>query len=399
MKILVAEDDRATLGRIRGLLQKWGHECVTASDGLSAWKLIRKERPRLLITDWLMPGLDGLGLLKKIREEGHEQIYVIFLTGRDEIPNLVEAMEAGADDFIRKPFNTEELRVRVRAGLRIMEQKEALERANDELAMAYLKLQVANGRMRSELQAAAEIQESFFPVEPPHSQHARFAWHHQSCEAHSGDTFNFVPLDPDHIGLYVANFNGHGLGSALMSAQLNLTLTRFASGESAGNPALNSSGNFDIETPAEVARWLNQRFRYFERLRYFTFLYGIMDFEEGAFHYTSAAHPGPIVISHGRAEVRKLTPPAVGLRADATFENQKVAVGSGDRLYFYTDGIFGVENRQGREFDEAGLARLLLEHADEPLESGLKTVVGQAMRWGKSKPLKDDVCLIGVEVT
>lgn len=392
MKVLIAEDDRATLGRIKSLLSKWGHECVTAADGAAAWKLVRKERPALVITDWLMPEVDGLGLLKMIREESNEQIYVIFLTGRDEVPHLVEAMEAGADDFIRKPFHTEELRVRVRAGLRIMEQKLALERANDELAMAYLRLQVANGRMRSELQAAAEIQESFFPAEPPQSDRARFAWYHQPCEAHSGDTFNFLPMDSSHIGLYVANFNGRGVGSALMSAQLNLTLSRFGAPEDLNEPPV-------VETPAEVARWLNQRFRYFERLRYFTFLYGIMDFDEKAFRYTSAAHPGPIVISQGKAEIRRLTPPAVGLRPDATFENQTVTIKPGDRLYFYTDGIFGIENRQGKEFDEPALAQLLLDRADEPLESGLRSAVDEAMNWGKPAPLKDDLCLIGVEVT
>lgn len=395
MKVLVAEDDRATLGRIRSLLQQWGHDCITANEGTTAWKLLQKEHPRLLITDWMMPGIDGLQLLKKIREEHQEQIYVIFLTGRDEIPNLVEAMEAGADDFIRKPFNTEELRVRVRAGLRIMEQKQALERANDELAMAYLKLQVANGRMRSELEAAAEIQESFFPASPPRSDRARFAWLHQPCEAHSGDTFNFLPMDRNRIGIYVANFNGHGVGSALMAAQLNLTLSRF---QNRDEPLPGPGFALDPDTPAEVARWLNQRFRYFERLRYFTLLYGVMDFEEKAFRYTSAAHPGPIVVSHGKAQIRKLTPPAVGLRADATFENQTLSLESGDRLYFYTDGIFGNDDSQGREFDEESLARLLLARAGEPLESGLESAVREATNGGKSGPLKDDLCLIGVEV-
>jgi phosphoserine phosphatase RsbU/P len=396
MKVLVAEDDRATLGRIRSLLRQWGHDCIEAGDGLTAWKLIRKERPRLVITDWVMPQMDGLELLQKIRDEISEQVYVIFLTGRDEIPHLVEAMETGADDFIRKPFHTEELRVRVRAGLRMMEQKEALERANDELAMAYLKLQVANGRMKSELQAAAEIQEAFFPVEAPHSDFARFAWFHQPCEAHSGDTFNFLPLDRHRIGLYVANFNGHGVGSALMSAQLNLTLSRIGNTQEPREPS--GMGELSIEAPAEVARWLNHRFRYFERLRYFTLLYGVMDFEKKAFRYTSAAHPGPIVISQGRAQIRKLTPPAVGLRSDAQFQDQTVALDSGDRLFFYTDGIFGIENILGREFDEDSLAQLLLEGAHEPLESSLKSAVDQVVKWGKPEPLKDDLCLIGVEV-
>lgn len=400
MKLLIAEDDRVTLGRLQSLLQQWGYDCLTARNGAEGWKLFRRERPELVITDWVMPELDGLHFLRKIRDESRDQPYVIFLTGRDEIPHLVEAMEAGADDFIRKPFNADELRVRIRAGSRIVEQKRALEKANDELAMAYLKLQVANGRMRSELEAAAELQEAFLPAEPPLSEHARFAWYHQPCEAHSGDTFNFLPVDASHIGLYVANFNGHGLGSALMSAQLNLTLSRSLQAEALPLPA--HEPRLDLppfDLPAEVARWLNHRFRYFERLRYFTLLYGILDFERKDFRYTSAAHPGPIVISRGRAQIRKLTPPAVGMRADATFETQSLALEAGDRLYFYTDGLFGIEDPRGKEFDEEALASLLLEQAGETLEASLKSVVDQALEWGKPTPLKDDLSLIGVEVT
>jgi sigma-B regulation protein RsbU (phosphoserine phosphatase) len=390
MKVLVAEDDRATLGRISALLQSWGHECLPASDGAAAWKLLQEHRPPLVITDWVMPDVDGLTLLKQIREQSLQPAYVIFLTGKESMSHLVEAMESGADDFIRKPFDSEELRVRVRAGARIMEQQHQLEKANEELAMAYLKLHVANGRMRSELQAAAEIQDAFLPSSPPPTEHANFAWYHKTCEAHSGDTFNFVPLDQDRVGVYVASFSGHGVGSTLMSAQLSLTMSR---------PTGNEPGPLPVEEPAEVARWLNDRFRYFDRLRYFTFLYGILDFRRMTFRYTSAAHPGPIVISRGRARVRKLTPPAVGIREDAQFKNQLLHLHPGDRLFLYNSGFFEMENFLGDTFTEEILAELLVQETTDPLDDGLRRAGEKALEWGKADDLKRDLCLVGVEIS
>lgn len=394
MKVLIAEDDRATRGRINALLTDWGHECLAASNGAEAWQLFHDHRPSIVLTDWMMPDVDGLTLLKQIREQAPQPVYVIFLTGKESLSHLVEAMEAGADDFIRKPFNPEELRVRLRAGARIMEQQHQLEKANEELAMAYLQLHVANGRMRSELEAAAEIQEAFLPSGPPATRRANFAWYHKACEQHSGDTFNFVPLDPEHVGLYIASFSGHGVGSTLMSAQLSLTLRPPQEGARPhGQDEL-----MPVTQPAEMARWLNDRFRYFDRLRYFTLLYGIIDFEKMAFRYTSAAHPGPIIISKGKARVRKLTPPAVGIREDAQFKNQILQLHPGDRLYLYNAGFFEIENFLGEPFTEETLADLLLAQANEPLDTGLAWAGDKAVEWGKSDALKRDLCLVGVEV-
>lgn len=389
MKVLIAENDRAPRTRIRALLKEWGHDCLTTSDVDSAWRLLQRHRPRLVITDWVMPDLDAVSLLKRIRDRESSRCHVIVLTGKESMAHLVEAMEAGADDFIRKPFDPEELRVRVRAGERIMEQQQRLEQANEELSMAYLKLHVANGRMRSELQAAAEIQDAFLPTAPPPVRQATFAWYHKSCEAHSGDTFNFVPIDPDHVGLYVASCSGEGVGSALLSAQLSLTLSRQTTLD--GDP-------MPMGEPAAMAHWLNDRFRYFDRLRYFTFLYGILDFQQRTLRYTSAAHPGPIVISRGRARHCHLTPPAVGFQEDARFRNRTLHLHPGDRIYLYNTAFFGPRNALGERFTEDVLTDLLLAESHLPIEEGVNRAGVRALEWDPSGHLRRDLCLVGVEI-
>jgi len=134
MKILIAEDDPAFRHLLEDTLVRWGYEVVVCRDGNEAWQaLAAEDAPQLAILDWLMPGLDGLELCRRVRKEGHAlYTYIILLTSQQQEEDLVAGMEAGADDYIIKPFKTNELRVRLNAGKRLLElQNELAARAAD----------------------------------------------------------------------------------------------------------------------------------------------------------------------------------------------------------------------------------------------------------------------------
>lgn len=135
MKVLAAEDNPVFQSTLRSLLTKWGYEAVTARDGNQAWELLQGEdTPRMAILDWMMPGMDGVELCRRIRSAAREPyIYILLLTARTESGDLVEGMEAGADDYLTKPFNAHELRVRLRAGRRILDLQEELLLAREAL--------------------------------------------------------------------------------------------------------------------------------------------------------------------------------------------------------------------------------------------------------------------------
>lgn len=128
MRILIADDDPLTLLLLENALTGSGYEVVTATNGLAAWEILRRDdAPPLAILDWVMPGMDGVDVCRKVRREGGKPyIYIIMLTGRAGTRYVVQGMEAGADDYVSKPFNEQELRVRVRAGRRIVDLQEAL---------------------------------------------------------------------------------------------------------------------------------------------------------------------------------------------------------------------------------------------------------------------------------
>ena len=135
MKVLVAEDNPVFQSMLRALLTKWGYDVVPARDGLEAWRILESANPpRLAILDWMMPGMDGVELCRRVRAAGREPyIYILLLTARTESEDLVQGMEAGADDYLTKPFNREELRVHLRAGRRILDLQEELMVAREAL--------------------------------------------------------------------------------------------------------------------------------------------------------------------------------------------------------------------------------------------------------------------------
>ncbi len=133
MKALIAEDNPGFRQILERMLKKWGYDVVAADSGLKAWEMLQAtDPPRLAILDWMMPGLDGVEVCRRVRELGREPyIYILLLTARDTPEELVEGMEAGADDYLRKPVNSHELRVRLRAGRRILDLQEELMRARE----------------------------------------------------------------------------------------------------------------------------------------------------------------------------------------------------------------------------------------------------------------------------
>jgi signal transduction histidine kinase len=141
MKVLIAEDDPISQRLLQSHLEKWGHEVTAASGGAEAWDLFQVGTQQIVITDWMMPDIDGLELVRRIRSFNRPgYVYVILLTARNRKEDMVQGMEAGADDYVGKPFDREELRVRVRQGERIIRLEHTLAEQNKALREAQASL-------------------------------------------------------------------------------------------------------------------------------------------------------------------------------------------------------------------------------------------------------------------
>jgi CheY-like chemotaxis protein len=143
LQILVAEDEPTTRRVLEARLQRWGHEVVCAANGDEAWDILQRDgAPSLLVLDRMMPGRSGLDLCRDIRATDRAVTpYIILLTGLGEKGQVVEGFDAGADDYVTKPFNSAELRARIKTGQRILELQFALaKRVRDlEESLAHVK--------------------------------------------------------------------------------------------------------------------------------------------------------------------------------------------------------------------------------------------------------------------
>ena len=124
--MVIADDDPVSREILAGLLRKWNYEVLIANDGREAMETLRAQsEPVLAVLDWMMPGLEGIEICRRVREI-NKSIYVILLTARSSKECVVEALDAGADDYLAKPFDKEELRARLSVGLRILSLQSSL---------------------------------------------------------------------------------------------------------------------------------------------------------------------------------------------------------------------------------------------------------------------------------
>jgi sigma-B regulation protein RsbU (phosphoserine phosphatase) len=134
MKILIAEDEEFSRKMLQTILIKDGHGVVVVEDGQKALAIFEKEAPDMLITDWMMPDLDGLELCRRIRALNlPSYVYIILLTALTEKERIIEGLDAGADDYVTKPYDRTELLARMRAGERVIQLEKSLRQKNKEL--------------------------------------------------------------------------------------------------------------------------------------------------------------------------------------------------------------------------------------------------------------------------
>lgn len=143
MRVLIADDSIVSRHLLDATLRKWGYEVVVACDGVEAWNILQSpDAPKLVILDWVMPGLTGPEVCRLVRQQAKSgensankdsYTYILLLTSKSLKEDLIEGMESGADDYITKPFDQHELKVRLRAGTRIIDLERELIFAREEL--------------------------------------------------------------------------------------------------------------------------------------------------------------------------------------------------------------------------------------------------------------------------
>jgi sigma-B regulation protein RsbU (phosphoserine phosphatase) len=239
----------------------------------------------------MMPHLAGVDLCRRIRAARFSHYtYVILCTSKGANSDLVEGMDAGADDFLVKPISPEELRVKVRAGERVLNLEQGLADRNRELAATNSRLELAHQLIEDDLKAAAWMQERLLPPAELEAHGVRCEWRLQPSSYIAGDIFNFFALDEDQVGFYLLDVSGHGVPAAMLSVTLSMVLTPEGAHGSPLKRFNRVTGGFDVVPPDEVIRELNGPFQSKDD-RYFTMVYGIFDTTTYRLRMAQAGHP------------------------------------------------------------------------------------------------------------
>ncbi|HSW48884.1 MAG TPA: SpoIIE family protein phosphatase [Bryobacteraceae bacterium] len=271
--------------------------------------------------------------------------------------------------------------------------------AQEELKRANEQLEAANRSLKQDLDAAAAVQRSLLPADPPEVPGIRFAWEFRPCQELAGDFLNVLQLDEHHVGVYILDVSGHGVAAALLSVTLSHVLSPVADRSFLYQAVPETPGAYRVTPPADVVARLNKHFRMGPRaLQYFTMVYGVMDTRTREFRFVTAGHPGPVLACPGRApEVLEASGIPVGLLPDADYEERVVRLRPGDRLYLATDGLTEAENAAGEEFGAARLLEACGQNRNRPLDESLQEVVSRVEQWCAPAHPGDDVAMLAIE--
>lgn len=381
-KILTIDDDPFIQLMLRRMLQAQGYDIISASNGEDGIRQAHTHRPALIVCDWQMPGMDGLTVCRTIKADPTlAKAFFILLTSRSEIADRVKGLDTGADDFLSKPLEPNELKARIRAGLRLYQSSQELQT----LAEA---LQMQKQALEAELGEAADYVKSILPA--PISGNVTIASRFLPSRQLGGDCFDYYWLDPDYLMVYLLDVSGHGLGSALLSVAVQNVL------RSQSLPGVN------FYQPSLVLKALNETFQMEQQNdRYFTIWYGIYNQRRRQLTYASAGHPPAVLVSKGAAtpEVKQLRTRGqpIGMMPDAKYVSESCSVEHPSTLYIFSDGIYEIRQRNEKFWTLADFIALLAKHSAD-MADNLDVIFQQVQAVSGCNTFEDDCSLLQVQL-
>ena len=380
-KILVVDDEPRNVRILQIQLNARGYTVYTAADGLQALEVVKEEKPDLILLDINMPKMDGFEVVKQVRaNEATEFIPIVMITAlRDTRENRIKSIEAGADDFIEKPFDSLEVLARVRSLLRIKHYQDTLAKYN--------------ARLQEELQMARSIQEILIPQDGVQELSGfRVASHCCPEMAVGGDFFDVWEIAPNRLGVFISDVMGHGVSAAFVTVFIKTILAEFQQ---------------QIENdPGHLLEILNTRFNDLISSRLFMFataFCGIIDLDKGELVCANAGHSFPFLYNAQEKTYHpvgdKNTGNGLGIWRDSVYEITHYPFDQLSKMFLYTDGVYEAKNPKGEEFTVDRLGQLVSAWKEQSAAE-LVTSVSEAIdTFTDNCPKDDDLTLVAIEVS
>jgi sigma-B regulation protein RsbU (phosphoserine phosphatase) len=390
IQALLVDDDPMILALLSAFLESKGYSVTRADNGQAALKRIAQGGINLVITDWMMPFMDGMELCRAIRKKQHANyIYLIMLTSNNEEDSLVAAMQAGVDDFLGKPFSPAELGARLYAAERVLALEAGLEKRNRDLAEAY-------DQLSRELELAKAMQLAVLPERADFGRIC-FDWIFEASSYVGGDILDYFRIDDNHLCFYVIDVSGHGVSAAMMAFSAQNYL--LSSSQQIAKTIARQGGDIGSVAEIMVAKHNHHFMQMKETSLYLTMIYGLVDTATGLVALVQAGHPPPLYVDPAGV----VTPIGdgglpIGILANATYEAHLLQLIPGSRLFLYSDGVTECSDTSGRLFGQQRLESILGRQNGLSLTTTGAEVRQALFEWkGSLGAFDDDITLLSLE--
>jgi phosphoserine phosphatase RsbU/P len=368
LDILIIDDDPVTCLVLRRVLEQQGYRVTIAANGQAGIELAQS-MPALIICDWMMPVMNGLEVCRCLKADpALATTFFILLTSRTELDDRIAGLDAGADEFLSKPIDPNELKARVRAGLRLYQLNQDLQKEKQRLE-------------QERAEGAAYVQSILpAPMESPMIR-SRFVPSSQL----GGDCFDYFWVTPDLLVIYLLDVSGHGLKSALSSVQILQVLRSRGLG-------------VDYQNPQAVLEALNRQFAMEAHdHQYFTLWYGVYDQTHHELVYASAGHPPALLLTTDVQPLKTKGLP-IGLFEKTQYTCDRVNIPVNSTLYLFSDGIYEVMQADGTVWGFAAFAEFLkaCHSSGKPC---LDAIIDQAKSHCSAETFSDDLSLLQIHFT
>ncbi len=399
--VLVVDDSRVQRRILSSYLNRWGYRVIEADTGEAALKICEYEKPDLIISDWMMPGMSGLEFCTAYRQMRSDRYgYFILLTSKSEKGEVAHGLDIGADDFLTKPVNAAELRARISAGRRILRMERELTEKNRLVSETLAEMQTLYDAIDRDLIEARHLQQSLVRDRVRHYPGLDLSLLLRPAGRVGGDLVGAFRVNDRQIGCYSIDVSGHGIASALMTARL-------AACFSGNSPEQNIAISHDAEgrivmlPPSEVAEKLNTLIlEEMETEHYLTLLLAQVDLPSGEVVFTQAGHPHPALQhSDGTMEFPGVGGLPVGLIPGATFEDTTLTLAPGARFFLSSDGITECEDVNGTMLDQKGLGDVMTRNAKLSGEAFFDALIWDMTQFAGTSDFADDVSGVLLDFT
>jgi sigma-B regulation protein RsbU (phosphoserine phosphatase) len=388
MKTLIVDDDASMLLLLTEILRGRGHDVTACADAENAWEAYQQEAYPLVVLDWLLPGMDGVQLCRRMRALPHgDRSVILMVTGRDQAEDLQAVLEAGADDYLAKPLNIDLLEVRLTIAERQVDALRQRKQAEADLAAA----------REQEIEIGARIQQTLLqgqqPDDMPGLYIAALALPSQKID---GDFYDFFRYHDQHLDVLVGDVMGKGIPAALLGAA---TKSQFLRALSALMATTSPSA---LPEPADIVAMVHAKVT--EQLISFesfvTACYARFDLPHQRLDFVDCGHTKVVHCQQRTGTCRLLrgSNMPLGFSVSEKYRQETISFAAGDVFVFYSDGITEAQDEAGEMFGEDRLIACVQQYSALESKALLQQLWEAVCAFTHTTQIGDDLTCVVIKI-